>query len=140
MFPHQSCVLPWMAMQNSRHSQLRFTFQYVRIDSLHRIDIPTEYPICILLQPEVPQYPKTPKSTPFTDASGMALTIGVEMVAMTKRTNATKKSMVSGVAGRNIITGCVELLDYDDLDQNKRSSSRSELTTRWIFAWYSGGA
>ena len=35
----------------------------------------------------------------------MPLTIGVDMVEMSRRTKATKKSIVNGVAGRSIVKG-----------------------------------
>ena len=50
------------------------------------------------------QYPKTPKVTPLTLAMGIALTMGVDMVARTSRTKARKKRIVKGVAGRSIVT------------------------------------
>lgn len=66
--------------------------------------VPTEYPICTLLQlPSALQYPNTPNVTPLNDARGIALTIGVEIVERSNRTKATKKSTVKGVAGRSIV-------------------------------------
>lgn len=70
---------------------------------IKKYHLPTGYPICILLHPEALQYPNTPKVTPLNFAKGMPLTIGVEMVERSKRTKATKKRTVKGVAGRSIV-------------------------------------
>ena len=64
---------------------------------------PIRYPICIELHFDGVQYPKTPKLTPLNLARGIPLTIGVDMVDIRRSTNAKKKSMVKGVAGRSII-------------------------------------
>ncbi len=73
-----------------------------------RCHLPTGYPICILLQPVGLQYPKTPRLTPLNLASGIPLTIGVEIVDMSSRTKATKKRTVKGVAGRSIVSVALE--------------------------------
>lgn len=90
------------------------TLSTIALCTEERLHIPTEYPIWILLQPLGPQYPNTPRLTPLTVARGMAFTMGVEMVARSSRTNATKKRMVKGVAGRNIVTS------YPPLCQTRR--------------------
>jgi len=59
-----------------------------------------------MLEHELPlQKPKTPKSTPLYVPMGIALTIGVEMDAMTRNAKATNSKTESGVAGRTMVPG-----------------------------------
>jgi len=62
------------------------------------------YPISTGLQsPFALQKPKTPKLTPSKDPRGIAVMIGVDMMAISSSANAAKSSTVNGVAGRNMV-------------------------------------
>ncbi len=90
------------------------------------IHVPTEYPIFSFIQaPVALQYPKTPNVTPWYEPSGIPLMMGVEMVERIRRTKATKKRTVRGVAGRNIMT--TVLVEWASLEKWASPGVLSEL-------------
>lgn len=62
------------------------------------------YPISIPLHVVPLHQPKTPKSTPESEPSGMACITGVDMTETRRRPKATKSKIDNGVAGRNMLT------------------------------------
>ena len=65
------------------------------------------YPSSIGLHASPLQNPKTPKSIPAKEASGIILMIGVETIEIMRRPNAPRSRIVSGVAGLNILQGYI---------------------------------